>query len=155
YDTNKGIGPFLYPEFKGEVKLTYPLWDQGIKAAIRDAGVSIKQSKLKEETLRKEIRDELQNRKSAIESGYIVLQKAMKTREESERFYDGLIVRFRQGRFTALARKNALDGVVQSELGVVQAKINFNINLLRYDLAKNYIFEKFGVDVEKEISRIQ
>jgi hypothetical protein len=33
--------------------------------------------------------------------------------------------------------------------------VNFNINLIRYDLAKNYLFEKYDVDVYKVLDELK
>jgi hypothetical protein len=47
------------------------------------------------------------------------------------------------------AVKNALDTYTQNQLQEIQAKINYNINLMRYDLAKNALLERFEINVEK------
>ncbi|EMF84127.1 outer membrane efflux domain protein [Leptospira weilii serovar Topaz str. LT2116] len=100
------------------------------------------------------IKEELENRYATILAGKDILEGAKKRREEANKFYRGLSERFRQGRFTAVAVKTALDNVIQSELQVTQAKIQLNIDILRYELAKNHIFEKFGVNVNDIIDRL-
>ncbi len=154
-NTDHGVLSTKYPEYRGDVKLSYPLWDKGIKSNIRDALVTKEQSKIKEEKLKNEILDEIKTRRESIEAGYEMLQKSRKTEEEMERFYKGVIGQFRQGKYPAIAVKNALDVYVQSQLGTIQSKVNYNINILRYDLSKNYIFEKYGVDIAKIISEIK
>ena len=104
-----------------------------------------------EEDLKKEIADELRARVDAVIIGHKILQNAIKTRKESESYYNGLLGSFRQGRFTAVAVKNALDTLVQNQLQEVQSKINFNINILRYEVAKNSLLKKFDIDVDKII----
>ena len=76
-------------------------------------------------------------------------------RKEAESYYNGLLASFRKGRFTAVAVKNALDTLVQYQLQEMQAKINFNINLMRYELAKNSLFKKFDVDLDKLLPVVQ
>ncbi len=154
-NSDHGILSMKYPEYRGDVKLSYPLWDKGIKSNIRDAILFQKQAKLKEEKIKNEIFDELKTRREALATGYEVLQKSKKTEEEMEKFYNGVIGQFRQGKYPAIAVKNALDAYVQSQLGTVQARVNYNINILRYDLTKNFIFEKYGVDIAKVISEIK
>lgn len=63
--------------------------------------------------------------------------------------------RFRQGRYTAVNVKNALDSLANTELAVTQAKINFNINLVRYELAKNSLFEKYGLDLYSILEEVE
>ena len=101
--------------------------------------------------LKKEIADELRARVDAVLVGHKILQNAIQTRKESESYYNGLFGSFRQGRFTAVAVKNALDTLVQNQLQEIQAKVNFNINILRYEVAKNSLLKKFDIDVEKII----
>ena len=103
----------------------------------------------------REIEDELRTRYEAIKSSYLVLLTAKRTEEETKKFYDGLVTKFIQGRYSALAVKNALDAFTQAQLVGFQAKVNFNINLLRYDLAKNYLFEKYDIDVYKVLDELK
>ncbi|HNO27070.1 MAG TPA: TolC family protein, partial [Leptospiraceae bacterium] len=74
--------------------------------------------------------------------------------EETDRYFRGLYAKYSSGRFTSLMVKNALDALAQSELQIIQAKVNFNINLVRYDLVKNALFEKYEVDPDKVIEEI-
>ncbi|RHX80865.1 TolC family protein [Leptospira yasudae] len=153
-DTNRGIASFKYPEAYAAFQFSYPLWDKGIKADIRNARMDVENLEKKEAELKLSIKEELENRYAAIQSGKDIFEGAKKRKEEANKFYRGLSERFRQGRFTAVAVKNALDNVIQSELQVTQAKIQMNIDILRYELAKNHIFEKFGVNVNDIIDRM-
>ncbi len=155
YMNQNGIRYFKYPEYRAELTMSYPLWDKGVKTSIRDAQVSVKQITDQEEAFRKEVEDELRTRYDAIKSSYSVLLTAKQTEEETKKFYDGLVSKFLQGRYSALAVKNALDAYTQAELAQFQAKVNFNINLIRYDLAKNYLFEKYEIDVYKIVDELK
>lgn len=153
-DTNRGIASFKYPEAYAAFQFSYPLWDKGIKADIRNAKLDVENLEKKETELKLSIKEELSNRYAAIVAGKDIFEGAKKRREEAGKFYRGLSERFRQGRFTAVAVKTALDNLIQSELQVTQAKIQFNIDILRYELAKNHIFEKFGVNAQDIIDRL-
>ncbi|MDO6381474.1 TolC family protein [Leptospira santarosai] len=153
-DTNRGVASFKYPEAYAAFQFSYPLWDKGIKADIRNAKLDVENLEKKEAELKLSIKEELENRYATILAGKDILEGSQKRREEANKFYRGLSERFRQGRFTAVAVKTALDNVIQSELQVTQAKIQLNIDILRYELAKNHIFEKFGVNVNDIIDRL-
>lgn len=153
-DTNRGVASFKYPEAYAAFQFSYPLWDKGIKADIRNAKLDVENLEKKEAELKLSIKEELENRYATILAGKDILEGSQKRREEANRFYRGLSERFRQGRFTAVAVKTALDNVIQSELQVTQAKIQLNVDILRYELAKNHIFEKFGVNVNDIIDRL-
>jgi len=150
-----GIRSWKYPEYRADITLSYPLWDQGVKTTIRDSQINIKEITDQEAALTREIEDELRTRYEAIKSSYSVLLTAKRTEEETKKFYDGLVAKFIQGRYSALAVKNALDAFTQAQLVGFQAKVNFNINLLRYDLAKNYLFEKYDIDVYKVLDELK
>ncbi len=144
-----------FPQVSAEVKMSYPLWDLGIKASIKEAQVNLQSLELQIQQLEQEINQDIDNRYELVQSSYILLQDLKKTKLESEKFYEGLLSRFRQGRFTAVNVKNALDALAQAELGITQAKINFNINLVRYELAKNSLFEKYGMDLYQILDEVE
>lgn len=147
WNTQRGVYSFLYPQLYAELKMEHPLWNEEVKAEIQAAKIDGASLKIAEEELKASIRDELQDRRDQILSSYKVLQETIQTQKENEKYYNGLLSRFRQGRYNAVVVKTALDALVQTDLALTQAKINYNINLLRYDLAKNYVFEKYGVDI--------
>lgn len=155
-----GVFSFLHPQLYAELKLDYPLWNEAIKSEIQAAKIETKNLEWEETQLKREIEDEVEQRYENIKASYKILIDAKKTLEENKKFYNSLLNRFRQGRFDSITIKQAMDAVANSESGVTQAKINYNINILLYELSKNYIFEKYGVDIyrileeaEKEASK--
>ncbi|MDZ4727239.1 MAG: TolC family protein [Leptospira sp.] len=144
-----------YPQVSAELKMSYPLWDLGVKANIRDAEANLKMLDLQINNLEQEITQDIDNRYELLVASHTLLQDFKKTKKENDSFYNGLINRFRQGRFTAVNVKNALDALAQSELAVTQSKINFNINLVRYELAKNSLFEKYGLDLYQILDEVE
>jgi outer membrane protein TolC len=152
WSSSKGVYAFMYPQLYAELKMDYPLWNAEIQAEIKAASVDKESFKIREQQLKDIIRDEIKDRNELVNTSYSILQESIKTQKETRDFYNGLLSRFRQGRYNALTVKTALDALVQSELGVTQAKINYNINLLRYELAKNSVFENYGVDIYRIIS---
>ncbi|TGK00193.1 TolC family protein [Leptospira langatensis] len=149
-----GMMSFRYPEKTLGIALSYPLFDIGIKTDIRDAKFKVETLEKQEADLKAQIKEELENRYNSIVAGAELLETATKQREEAEKFYQGVQLRFSQGRFTAVVVKSALDGLIQAELQVAQARINFNIDIVRYDLARNYVFEKFGVDIKQIVHEL-
>ncbi|MCE9501891.1 MAG: TolC family protein [Leptospira sp.] len=150
-DKAEGAGSGKYQEFTGQIKVTYSIADKGVKAGIRDGHIMIRQAALAEEDLKNEVKDDVRSRIDSMIATAKILKSAVRTQKEAENYYSGILSSFRKGRFTAVAVKNALDTLVQDQLMLTQARINFNINVLRYDLSKNYLFEKFGIDVNKII----
>lgn len=151
----RGVTSFMYPQIAAELKMSYPLWDLGIKAAIRDAETNLKINELKIQNLEQEIEQEIAIRHEALIASHALLKDLQKTKKETETFYNGLMERFRQGRYTAVNVKNALDSLANTELALTQAKINFNINLVRYELAKNSLFEKYGLDLYSILEEVE
>jgi outer membrane protein TolC len=144
-----GIPSFKYHNLNANAKLNYPINDPGVKVDLRDAEILNRQVAFLREDLKKEIEDDIRSRIDAVVVGHKILQNAIKTKKDSESYYNGLLNSFRSGRFTAVAVKNALDTLVQNELSEIQAKINYNINLLRYEVAKNSLLKKYEIDINK------
>ncbi|MCB1141849.1 MAG: TolC family protein [Leptospiraceae bacterium] len=153
-NTQNGISTFKYPEKRIEMELSYPLWDEGLKENIKSSKVDIAQWKQKQIDLEKEIENELRDRISAIKSSYSSLKIAEQNLIENEKYYNGISQKFAVGRFNASDVKTALDNLAQSELILVQSKVNFNINLIRYELAKNSLFQKYNIDPQKIVDEI-
>lgn len=149
-----GMMSFKYPEKTLNFALSYPLFDTGIQTDIRDAKLKVDILAKQETELRTLIKEELDNRYYAIVAGQELLETANTRKEEAEKFYRGVQARFNQGRFTAVLVKSALDGLIQAELQVAQARINFNVDIIRYELARNSVFEKFGVNVDEIVDTI-
>ncbi|PJD98960.1 MAG: channel protein TolC [Leptospira sp.] len=151
WNNPRGVYSFMFPQIYAELKMDYPLWNAETKAEIKAASIDSKELAIREKQLRDSIKDELTNRSELILSSYKILEETKETQKQTESYYNGLVSRFRQGRFNAISVKSALDSLVQSDLAVTQAKINYNINLLRYELAKNAVFENYGVDIYRII----
>lgn len=147
--TENGIPTMKYYDTSANLKIVYPLGDKGVRADLRDAEILNAQVKIQEEDMYKEIVDDLKNKYDQVVVGHKVLDNAIQTTKQSEAYYKGIYNSFRQGRFNAVAVKNALDTLTQNQLQEIQAKINYNINLLRYDLAKNALMEKYDISVDK------
>ena len=144
----------VYPESSVEFKVEYPLGDEGAKADSRNAEIVLRQISIQENEMRRRIEDDVRESMDRISSSHLALVKSKEALTHTENFYKGLLMRYTQGRFTAETVKNALDALVQARLGYMQAKINFNISLVRYDLARNKIFEKNHVDMDKVLDKM-
>lgn len=152
-DTGEGVMSRKYYEATANLRVTYPLGDTGVRADLRDSKVSSMQVSLAEQDMRREIEDDLKIKYETVLVGHKILLNATKTRKQSEAYYGGLYNGFRQGRFNAVAVKNALDTLVQNQLAETQAKINFNIDLLRYEIAKNSLLQNYEIDIDQLVPK--
>jgi len=148
-DKNNGITSQKYPVRQGAVDFSYPLNDKGVQAGIRDAEITKRQALLEEGDLVKAVADDVKTRIDLLKSSYKIYENARVTEEESKKYYNGVVRSFQQGRFNAVAVKNALDSLVQDQLSLIRAKVDYNINLHRYYVAKNSLFEEYKIDKEK------
>lgn len=140
-----------YPEASVEFKVEYPLGDKGANADYRNAAIAYRQVSIQEEQLRRQIGDEVREGMDQIKLNHVNLLKAKEALRQTETFYRGILHRYSQGRFTAEAVKNALDSLVQSRQAHMQMRINFNISLVRYDMIRNQVFQKYGIDINQVI----
>ena len=83
------------------------------------------------------------------------MQKARSALNETQAFYAGLVRRYRQGRFNANTVKEALDALVQARQAMMEAIINYNISLVRYDLTRNTIFTKYAIDIDSVVDALR
>lgn len=84
---------------------------------------------------------------------YDVLVESKKNLEQAEKFYTGILPRYRFGRTTSVNVKNALDLVAQARYGLMQAKVNYNTALVQYELSKGTLFQKYGMDAEEVLNQ--
>jgi len=117
--------------------------------------VGLRQLAIQERKLKRQIRDEVGEGLAQIKVAHEVLQKAINAEQQTRAFYYGLLRRYRQGRFTAVAVKNALDALAQSRGALMGAKINFNIAIVRYDLVRNKIFQKYNIDINRVLKKMR
>ncbi|MEQ9366126.1 MAG: TolC family protein, partial [Leptospirales bacterium] len=151
HDVHRG----RYPDVGVEFKVEYPLWNESAQVDARNAKVSLRQLQIQEEQLRRQIRDEVDEGLDNIRVTFAAMQKARTALDQTRAFYGGLVRRYRQGRFNANTVKEALDALVQSRQAMMEATINYNISLVRYDLTRNTIFSKYAIDIESVVDRMQ
>ncbi len=138
-----------YPEKAIEFSVQYPIWDEGAKVDLRNAEITLQQIEIQKTEMERKIKDEIEIGYKQIQTAYNSLQKSLNAYNQTYNFYVGIINGYRKGRFNATAVKNALDALIQAEKGYNQSLINYNIVLVRYDLLRNKIFDKFKISTEK------
>jgi outer membrane protein TolC len=146
---NQGITSQNYPVRQGSMEFSYPILDKGVQAGIRDAEIQKRQASLEEQDLVKQVADDVKTKIDLVTSSHKIYENAKITEEESQKYYNGVLRSFQQGRFNAVAVKNALDSWVQDQLSLIRAKVDYNINLHRYYVAKNSLFEVYKIDKNK------
>ena len=144
-----------YPDYSVGFSVEYPLWDDGLRVDLRDAKINLEQIEIEEKQLKGSISDEINHGFQEIQVSYQKYKNAQEILKSNRTFYSGILKRYRQGRFSATAVKNALDTLVQSEQGLIEAIINFNISIVRYDLSRNFLFEKYNVDIDQLINKLK
>ena len=118
---------------------------------LRNAELRRRQAGIDLEKTRLEVRDDVLNSLEQVRLLHSTLGKARTARAESELYYQRLLARFRQGKVTAVNIKLALDTLTQARQGELEALVQYNVALLQFDLARNEIFDRYNVDVEKYI----
>ncbi|MBN2078819.1 MAG: TolC family protein [Spirochaetes bacterium] len=147
------IGMLRYPAVEGKLKLSYPIGDKDLYTQERNARFKVRQAEIQLEKYRRKVKDDIMNVTDGIENGYKLYQKATEARKQSELFYRGMLRDLGLGRLNSAVVKNGLDALVQSREMELQALVGYNIALLQYDVARNILFEKYGIDVEQYIPR--
>ncbi|WCL51178.1 TolC family protein [Leptospira sp. GIMC2001] len=146
---NQGVSSEKYPIQQGAIDFSYPLFDKGVKAGIRDAEIQKRQANIEEDDLVRVVADDVKTKIDVLKATYTIYKNAENTEQESRKYYNGVLRSFQQGRFNAVSVKNALDSLVQDQLSMIRAKVDYNINLHRYYVSKNSLFEEYKIDKDK------
>lgn len=143
-----------YPETALEFYMQYPLWDEGAKVDARNSKIALKQLTIQKDEMTRQVQDEIQQGYDQIKVSFDALKKAQQALNQTEAFYYGLISGYQRGRFTAVAVKNALDALVQARQAQARASIQYNIALVRYDMIRNKVFDKYNININDVIFRL-
>lgn len=149
----KDLGRFKYPQVQGKLMLTHPLGDNDLYIQERNARFRIKQARIQLDKYKRSVKDDILNAADNIETSYRLYQKASEARKHSEIFYRGMLRDLGLGRLNSAVVKNAVDALIQSREGELQALVGYNISLLMFDVSRNILFEKYGIDVEQYIPK--
>lgn len=142
-----------YPALEAKLRMTYPLYDLEQKTNERDARFKVEKAKLQLEKYRRVVRDDVVSKYEHIKTYHDLYKKAQEARKQSELYYDRLLANLRRGRFTAAVVKNGLDAMVATRQRELESLVVYNIALLQFDIAKNELFEKYKINVDKYIPK--
>jgi outer membrane protein TolC len=134
----------VYPESRVEFRIDMPLWDEGVAVESRNAAMNLKRLNLQEEQLVHTIRDELRLGQERVRLGYEKLNQAKASVAQNRAYYTQLLRLYSRGRYSAVAIKNALDALTQSENLYMQSRVDFNISLVRYDFSRHRFLERYA-----------
>lgn len=140
-----------YPAMEGKLKFSYPIGDKDLYIQQRNARFRVKQAELQLEKYKRSVKDDVVNKVENIETTYRIYQKAKEGRRQAELFYRGMLADMGRGRLNASLTKNGLDAFISGRQQELMALVYYNIALLQLDVAKNDLFEKYGVEIEKYI----
>jgi outer membrane protein TolC len=150
---DKDWGQAKYHAIEGKIKMSYPIGDKELYIQERNARFRLKQAELQLQKYKRQVKDDIMNTTDNIDTMYRLYQKAMEARKQSELFYQGMMRDLALGRLSSAIVKNALDAMVNSREAELQALVGYNVSLLKFDVARNVMFEKYGIDVDKYIPK--
>lgn len=129
-------------------ELSYPFGNKEAEAKMSNSVINFKKNYIELKRLERVIRDEVESRVMHCDVMYSIYQKIQKSREYSKRYYEQVFRKFKQGRYNALQLKLALDGYINMSLQELKGLVDYNISILKRDLSRNVIFEKYGINVD-------
>ena len=107
---------------------------------IKELKNNYKKIKLDEDYTKLKIQDELLDLKNNIDYHKQSIKQQKEIRKETRTYYYGLLKQFRVGNVNSTIIKNALDSFIDSTKELNRIKINYQILLFQYMLAKNSFF---------------
>ncbi len=135
-------------QYSVELQANFPLENTEAKARMGDARLNYMKKHVALRKLEKEIRDEVDSRVNECRTYFAVYTQTRDAREYGMNYYNQVLRKFGQGRYSALQVKLALDDYIQLRLKELQSLLDYNVALLKRDLSRNVIFENYGIDVD-------
>ena len=146
-DAYRDLGKFKYTNIEGKLKVTCLLDNRAQKIAERNAGFKLKQA----EITRREVKDDVISKIDQIKASYNMYLKMKEARGQAQMSYKRMMANLRRGRLTASVVKDGLDGLIESRQRELDALVYYNISLLLFDVSKNELFDKYGIDPDRYI----
>ncbi|EPG73113.1 outer membrane efflux protein [Leptospira fainei serovar Hurstbridge str. BUT 6] len=148
-----GVGVGRYTQNSAEIKMETPIGNDTARAEFKNAQTQSKKIDLLLEQTKDQVKTDVRQGLERIRITYDVLEESKKNLAQAEKFYTGILPRYRFGRTTSVNVKNALDLVAQARYGLMQAKVNYNTALVQYELSKGTLFQKYGMDAEEILNQ--
>lgn len=148
-----GIGSGRYTQNSAEIKMDYPLGNDTARAEYKNSVTQNRKLDLLLEQTKDQVKTDVRQGLQRIHTAHEVLEESKKNLVQAEKFYNGILPRYKYGRATSLNVKNALDLVAQARYGLMQAKVNYNSALVQYELSKGTLFRKYGMDAEDVLNQ--
>jgi len=142
-------------EYAVGVEFAYPLGDRAGSARMRKARLNLKEQQVELQNLEKQVREEVLSIVRECDVSYKVFVQTKQSTDYKKRYYEQVILKFRRGRYSALKVKMALDDYIIARRTELQSLVNYNIALIRRDLARNVVFENFNIDIDAILKRVE
>lgn len=142
-----------YPTIEGQISVSYPLDDKDQKVRERNAVFQLKQAEIDMDKTRREVKDDIASKIEQIKTYHAQYLSLRESRIQSELFYTNMLINMRRGRLTASVVKNGLDALVGSRQAELNSLVLYNVSLLSFDVAKNELWERYNIDVDKYIPK--
>lgn len=154
YNTSSMGGSFDTYNKQWNVALTMstPLGGTYDNATIDDAKKSLSKNKIVLKQLEDGIRDEIQVRVTKCGAAYRIYKQTTQSAEYARAYYEQVYRRFSQGRYESTQLKLAFDNYIMLKNNALKSLVDYNVSLLELDIAKNTVFEKYSIDIDKVIS---
>ncbi len=150
-EANREMSSFDYSSWETRLSVKKILFDYDNKTKLRDAEYQLVQARLRQEELKAEIEDEVIDGIAAVNAAYTALQKSAEVLSESEKYFNALLRRLKQGRISTIEIKDAVDMMVRAYNYQTEALLNYNLALLNIDLITNTIFERYKININSII----
>ncbi len=137
------------------LELTYPLGNKEAKTKMDEAIMNHKKNQIELKRIEKEIRDEIDSLVKQCDVMFSVYKRTKKSMDYSKNYYHQVLKKFKQGRYDAVNLKLSLDNYINLRQEELKALVDYNIILLRRDLARNVIFENYNINIDSILKEFQ
>lgn len=141
-------------KYSVSLEATYPLGNTKADVKLRTARLNLQKNHVAMESLQMVIRDEIKSVVKQCRVDYDIYKQTKKSREYAQSYYYQVLTKFRRGRYSALQLKMALDQYMAARQAELKSLVDYNITLIKRDLARNVIFENFTIEIDQILKRV-
>jgi len=136
------------PEYSVGFEFSYPLNGKFSRADLRDSRIGLQSLLMDIKQMEVDIRDDIVSKVKQCDVDFRVYEQTKRSSIYARNYYNQVYRKFKKGRYSAVELKIALDSYILSRQAVLKSLVDYNISLLRRDLARNVVFEKFNIDID-------
>ena len=142
-------------EYSVGLEFNYPLENRAGEVFVKDSKLAWQQQVVSLEKLEKSIKNELNSLINRCQVDYKIYRQNKEAKDYAQGYYKQVLAKFKRGRYSAVQLKMALDEYLIAWQTELQSLIDYNVSILKRDLARNVVFDNYNIDIDRILKKIE